>query len=299
MKCISPKYHTLHPEDPSQFYNFKKFESVPTFSNYNLVSVGSDLKLFEEYDNVVYMHYEEPNCFSIPSQERNLKANYHKIKRLISSCPFSVEYYNNLYNDDRRIYGFFPFNAENIPSDFTKKYDVFFSGHVMPDNRLVSDYVNVIEKFNNCVVAFNYGRFRGATYREKLQLNANSKISVVHNCLQLTGNGLILDEMYPGHKLFGEVKTYPYIPQPKGRTLEAAACRSIILCHYEKFKCVEWYFEPDKDFIYWYDLKDLEEKIHEILKNYDKYTYLTENAFNKLVNNWTTEHYFDKYLRNL
>jgi hypothetical protein len=72
-----------------------------------------------------------------------------------------------------------------------------------------------------------------------------------------------------------------------------------MLCHFEEFRCVEWYFEPDKDFIYWYNTDDLEEKIHEILNNYEKYTYLADNAFYKLINNWTTHHFFEKYLKNL
>jgi hypothetical protein len=298
MKCISENYHSLHPEDQMRFYNFKEFESIPTLTDYNLVSVGSNLDLFNEYNDVVYMHFEEPNCFWVPAQEHRIRSNYHKIKKIISTCPYSVEYYNNLYNDDRRIYGFLPFNVNNIPTDFTKKYDVYFTGHVFPNNYFISNYVKVIEKFNHCIVSFNYGKFCGSGYKEKLQLNANSKISVVHNCLT-NDNNTPLDEQYIGHEAFKNIKKSKFIPQPKTRSLEAAACRSIMLCHFEEFRCIEWYFEPDKDFIYWYDIDDLEEKIHEILKNYDKYTYLSDNAFNKLINNWTTNHFFEKYLKNL
>lgn len=72
-----------------------------------------------------------------------------------------------------------------------------------------------------------------------------------------------------------------------------------MLCHFEEFRFIETQFTPDKDFIYWYNFKDLEEKINEILNNYDKYTYLAENAYNTLLNNWTTYHFFERYLRNL
>jgi hypothetical protein len=225
-------------------------------------------------------------------QEKRIKDNYHKIKKLLSTCPYSIEYYNNLYNDDRRVYCHLPFNVDNIPTDFTKKYDVFFSGHVFPDNNFISGYVKIIEKFNHCIVSFNHGNFTGASYKQKIQLNANSKISVVHNCLFNQTN-------IQFEKVFKNIKDSRFIPQPKGRTLEAAACKSIMLCHFEEFRCVEWYFEPDKDFIYWYNTDDLEEKIHEILNNYEKYTYLADNAFYKLINNWTTHHFFEKYLKNL
>ncbi len=298
MKCIDEKFHSIHPQDQMQFYNFKEFEKIPTLTDYNLVSVGSNLDLFDHYNNVVYMHFEEPNCFWVPEQERRIRSNYNKIKKIISTCPYSVNYYNNLYNDDRRIYGFHPFNLKNIPTNFSKKYDVYFTGHVMLHNDFIWNYVKSIEKFNNCIVSFNYGKFKNVSYKEKLQLNAESKISVVHNCL-INTKRTPLDEQYVGHEAFKNVKNSIFIPQPKTRSLEAAACKSIMLCHFEEFRCIEWYFEPNKDFIYWYNTDDLEEKITEILKNYDKYTYLADNAFNKLINNWTTNHFFEKYLKNI
>jgi Txe/YoeB family toxin of Txe-Axe toxin-antitoxin module len=290
MKCIDEKYHSLPHYYAIDSLSFKEFECIPTKTDYTLVNVGCNLELFNHYDDIVYMHFEEPNCFWVPAQEQRIRDNYHKIKKLISTCPYSVEYYNNLYNDDRRMYGFHPFNIKNIPTDFTKKYDVFFTGHVMSD--FISNNVKSVEKFNHCIVSNNYGNFKGVSYKEKLRLNANSKISVVHNCL-INHHNMSLE------KVFKNIKNPMFIPQPKTRSLEAAACRSVMLCHFEEFRCIEWYFEPDKDFIYWYNNDDLEEKINEILKNYDKYTYLTDNAFNKLVNNWTTHHFFDKYLKNL
>lgn len=298
MKCISEKYHALHPEDGQSNHDYKRFESIPTLTNYNLVSVGPHLNFFDEYDDIVYIFSEEPNCFWVPEQERIIRKNYHKIKKIISTCPYSIEYLNNLYNDDRRMYGHLVFPEHHIPTNFIKKYDVYFTGHVFPHNHHVVGIVDTIEKFNNCIVSFNYGNFRGVSFKNKIQLNANSKISVVTNSLYETTN-LQLDEIYVGHKAFKNIKKSKLVPQPKTRTLEAAACKSIILSHFEEFRCIEWYFEPNKDFIYWYNYDDLQEKIHDILKNYEKYTYLADNAFNKLINNWTTRHFFEKYLRNL
>jgi len=290
MKVIDKKYSALHPEDPSNFLNFEDFEGIPTLTDYILSPIGASMDLFDKYENVVFMLWEEPNDFWVPSVEQTIRKNYNKIYKIISNCPRSTEYYNNLYNDDRRFYGFTPFNIKNLP------YDVFFTGHVFHD--FIGGIVNVAEKFNHCIVAFNYGIHRGATFREKIQFNANSKISIVTNCLYDT-SGFQMDENYPGHKSFQNIKKSKFIPQIKTRTLEAAACKSVMLCHFEEFKFIETQFTPDKDFIYWYNFKDLEEKINEILNNYDKYTYLAENAYNTLINNWTTYHFFEKYLRNL
>lgn len=296
MRLVDSKYMKLHPEDQCNFLNFKKFESIPTLSDYVLSPIGASIECLDDYDNIVFMLYEEPNNFWHPEMERIIRAHYPKIKKLLCGCPYSTKFFNELYGDDKREYTFFPFNIENIPTDFTKKYDVYFTGHVFHD--FIGGFVNVIEKFNNAIVSFNYGNYRGATYRDKLQINANSKISVVMNCLYET-SGIPMDEQFPKHEAFKNLKKSRFIPQLKSRTTEAAACKSIILSHFEDFRVVEMQFKENHDFIYWYNNKDLEEKIHEILNNYDKYTYLAENAYQTLINNWTTYHFFEKYLRNL
>jgi hypothetical protein len=296
VKTADKRYLALNPEDPSSFLDFDLFTKIPTLTDYTLVPIGYSLDVFNQYTNIVLMLWEEPNNFWSPQMEKTIRNNYNKIYKIISNCPRSTEYYNTLYNDDRRFYGFTPFDIKNLPSDFTKKHEVFFTGHVFSD--FIEGIVRVVEKFNHCIVSFNYGNHRGASFKEKIKFNAGSKISVVWNCLYEI-SGKPMDELYPTHKSFQNLKKSKFIPQIKTRTLEAAACKSIMLCHFEDFRFIETQFTPDKDFIYWYNFNDLEEKINEILKNYDKYTYLAENAYNTLINNWTTYHFFEKYLRNL
>lgn len=295
MKCVDSKYIAVPSEDGAQFMNWKKFESIPTLTDYILSPIGTSAEVFDKYDNIVYMLFDEPNGFWVPSQEETIFKNYNKIKKLIAGCPYTTKYYNELYGNDKRIHTFLPWDRDNIPSDFTKKYDVYFTGHVLYE--FVTGFVKVIEKFNNCIVSYNYGN-RQVGFREKLQLNGHSKISVVHNCI-FNAFGIPMDELHPKNEIFKNWKTSKFIPQFKSRTNEAAVCKSIMLAHFEEFRCIEQQFTPNVDFIYWYDNKDLEEKIHEILKNYDKYVHLAEHAHQTLLNNWTTHHFFEKYLRNL
>ncbi len=296
MKCIDEKYITLPPQDQMRFYNFREFESIPTLSNYNLVSIGSSLEFFKEYDDVVLFLFEEPNDFWVPGMEQTIKSNFHKIKKILSPCPYSVDYYNKVYNTNVRQWVFLPFNIQNIPPDAEKIYDVYFTGHVM--GKYITNVATLMQNYRNCIVAYNFGPHANVGYHEKLKLNSQSKISIVHNCL-FDSSGFNMDEKFPGHEAFKYIQKTRLTPQLKTRTVEAAACKSIILCHFEDHRVVEMMFEPDVDFIYWYTLDDLREKINSILENYDKYTYLIENAYNKVINNWTTYHFFEKYLRNL
>jgi spore maturation protein CgeB len=86
------------------------------------------------------------------------------------------------------------------------------------------------------------------------------------------------------------------MPQIKGRTFEAAFSKSIILHKFDKWNVIEDWFVPNEDFIYFTDEKDLEEKIYEILKNYDGYKYIAENAYNKAMNKYTTESFIKNYI---
>lgn len=212
MKVADKKYLALNPEDPSSHLDFEQFAKIPTLTDYTLVPIGYSLDVFNEYQNIVFMLWEEPNNFWSLSMEEVIKKNYNKIYKIISNCPRSTEYYNHLYNDDRRFYGFTSFDIKNLPSDFTKTFDVYFTGHVFHD--FIGGIVNVAEKFNHCIVSFNYGNRRGTPFKEKIKLNANSKISIVTNCLYET-SGIPMDEIYPTHKSFQNLKKSRFIPQIK------------------------------------------------------------------------------------
>jgi spore maturation protein CgeB len=71
-------------------------------------------------------------------------------------------------------------------------------------------------------------------------------------------------------------------PQFKSRIIEAAFCKTLNLIKYDEWNVIEKWFEPNKEFIYYYDKKDLEEKIKDILENYDKYSIIIENAHKKV-----------------
>jgi len=38
-------------------------------------------------------------------------------------------------------------------------------------------------------------------------------------------------------------------------------------------------------------------KVLEFFNNYDNFKFMTENAFNKAINNYTTQHFFEKFLK--
>ena len=113
--------------------------------------------------------------------------------------------------------------------------------------------------------------FRKSDQLEKLNLISKSKITIVHN---LTGN---------------------YTPQLKSRPFEAALCKSLILCKKDDWNFIEEWFVEGEDFLYYNDSNDLKLLIDNILNNYDSYSNMIENSYNKAINNYTTRKFVEKY----
>ena len=86
------------------------------------------------------------------------------------------------------------------------------------------------------------------------------------------------------------------VPQLKSRIFEAAFCRSLILCKKDNFNVIEKYFMPGEEFVY-YEEGRLVETVNKVLTNYDAYLSVIENAYNRAVKQYTTNAFFEKYLK--
>ena len=57
------------------------------------------------------------------------------------------------------------------------------------------------------------------------------------------------------------------------------------------------WFEPEQEFMYFDNEEDLDKKINFIINNYDQFDDMRNNAYNKAVNNYTTKHFVERYLK--
>jgi spore maturation protein CgeB len=52
-----------------------------------------------------------------------------------------------------------------------------------------------------------------------------------------------------------------------------------------------------EDFLYFEDEEDLKKILNHVVNNYDEFDQMRENAYNKAVNNYTTKHFVEKFLK--
>jgi spore maturation protein CgeB len=61
----------------------------------------------------------------------------------------------------------------------------------------------------------------------------------------------------------------------------------------DNWNVAERYYEPEREFIYFENAKDLKEKIEEIKDNWEDYQEITERAYQKAMN-YTTDKFVSK-----
>ena len=86
------------------------------------------------------------------------------------------------------------------------------------------------------------------------------------------------------------------VPQQKSRMFEAAFSRSLMLVKKDPWNLIEYFFNPNQDFIYFNKEEDLPKLINKILKNYNLYKPMVNNAFKKAKKNYTVDIFYKKYL---
>jgi hypothetical protein len=290
MLCFRPNGSTSnYVYDPVRYLDFSRY-NIPKNIRFSWGLYSLDQTYIEGMNNVA-MYFEEPNIFI----QMNIDYNSENFDKKLTLCKYSAELFNKNRKDSKNsIPVFFPVDIDLLKDsgwdndydfkDFSKckKRNVIYTGHI--HSNILANLTNIMNKFNDTSLNI-------PDYFSKMKEYRNSKIAIIHNLLFLNNDHLNI------WNKFEEFKGKYLIPQLKSRTFEATASQCIILCLYDEFNVIEDFFEPNVDFLYFKNETELEILIDKILKNYDDYKFLAENAYKKFMNNYTLKHFCDKYLK--
>lgn len=248
-----------YPEDPIKFWDFEKYADQASDCYFSL---GAQILFADPGTNKHWPRY----YFSTEEQDspRDITDTYFEkgIDKVFTICPVKKE---------KRQFVFLPFNPAYEPDNPPKIYDVCYAGYacIAP---FVHNIINTIKKFNYRFISFNHpdATDRNVSYKTKLNLIAQSKICICHN--HLTENSL----------------------QLKTRMFEAAWSHSLILCKKDSYGIIEQWFNSNEYVSY--ENNDLEDKIRDILKNYDKYIPMIDRAYSHVKTEYTIEKFIEKYI---
>lgn len=302
LKIIVDKNAGYKYEPIEDFFGFNNGIDILTEKK-SLLAIGADhpsvSKLVKKYQDYFKMFLipEEPNSFYQPGAVNGIYDIENTFDLIFTICKYTKEWRETYFGLDKskRIYTFIPWSLQYSYPDQEKIIPVYWTGHTI-GSELQNMIYKTIELFNGTIV--DAGRKNSVTHSEKMIINGKSKISITYCLLFVQNNCGLNVKSLPNWDKNEAFKCIDLglIPQMKTRVHEAALSKSIILHKRDEWNIIEDWYTPDEDFIYFDDEKDLLEKINEINKNYDDYKYISDNAYNKIINNYTTEHFIQKYI---
>lgn len=278
-------------EDPLYFMNFEKYENE-----------ARDCYLFmaDFYDELYSGKYDDKERVALTLEEPNFcvyqgpKVILHKkADTILTLCPYTAELFDN------RTFVFFPFSEDWIPPDHEKVIDVSYFGS-MPKAVPWESYIrNVFTKYNYRFGHYSMGNVPRCSYRDKMTMLSASKVAVVHGLCNIDPS---TKANYLNFPLGEKNKAFEHLdkgmaPQIKSRMFEAAFSQCVILCQRDYWNPIEYFFEPEKEFMYFSDEEDLSKKLDHIINHYDEFDEMRESAYNRAINNYTTKHFVQNYLK--
>lgn len=208
--------------------------------------------------------------------------------KIYSICPYTAKWLNESFEDERHEAIFYPFGDDIIPNEQEKIYDVCYFGGLHGIDHY--QCIDQIRKFNYKFISRQYYPHpysptdHNVSFSEKLDIVAKTKISVCYNLLHFRPDQQNVVRRYEGwekNEAFAYMDDNGRVPQFKQRVHESAFSKSLILCKKDYWNIIEDYYTPNEDFIYFNENSELGDLISEILNNYEDYTHIIENAYNK------------------
>ena len=256
------------------------------------VAVSDIVSNYPDYYKMYFLP-EEPQGVHCQAAYDGILAVEKNFNLIFGQCSYFNEWREKYFDSPKRIHTFTPFDEKYIFPSENKEIDVYWTG-TSKRGTFIEDMQLTVSKFNHSIV--NLRRGTTISHEEKLKLNGISKISVTYAVLFMKGEMAIRVPYFNECEAFKDYDNTGVVPQMKTRVYEAAFSKSIILHMKDPWNVIEKWFEPEKEFIYYDNEKDLEEKIHHILNNYGDYYHIAENAYNRAINNYTSVHFIDKYI---
>lgn len=290
-----------YPDGPTVKINLIKHDDLEDKSNvlfygYNSVFNEHLRSYFKNFTKKILLNLWMPTEFNGPAALTDGKTfwqpdgNYLKYFDIIYSiCPYTIKWLKEICKDNRYKYIYHPFASPkdyNGPElNYEKIYDVCYFGGMHGPYHI--EMAKIIKNYNSrisYIIPNEYTTDVGLTHHQKMQMVANSKISIVFNQCPLAEKHIQSIKSYSdwekNEAFCGVNLDIPVMPQYKCRTAEAAYGKSIILVQKDRWNIIEHFFSKD-EFIYFENINDLKEKIDFILKNYSIYTEMIEKAYKK------------------
>jgi hypothetical protein len=254
----------MYRADPSRYHDWERFQAVANdciFFNGHM----NNIKMSVDPAFPKILFFGEEQIWERDTTDHALPF----VDKILTSCSPKIT------GRQKRVSAFFPQNEELINTNISlnKQIDVVYAGYSGGEH--VRQIIESIVKYNYSWISYGDDpriTHRGVNHLEKMALISHSKISVCHG---LTGTGT---------------------PQTKTRFFESAVSKSLILCMWDNWNCIEEWYEPNVDFLYFRSQAELNLIISDVIQNFDRYIPVINSAYEKTTREYTTYKFVEKYI---
>jgi len=312
MKIIED-WSSTYGDTINHYWDFESFSQDDGKNVFflGLTTSSDDYKeKYKNYQNRMFFNTEHPCAFydtdtQIIIRSANLDSYYTKI---FTQDPYTANWLNELQEKDTFIPIFTtPTNRKHIVQEKQEKeHDVLYWGGV--HSQVHIDIMDAIKDFKYNFLSLgpaHWGIYHEPSARLVTHQNAprpqmwdlirKTKINIMSNLLFLRPDQVARIkkiEEWQKNEAFSHLDA-GIAPQIKTRPFESAINRCLMLVKRDPWNVIEYWFEPDKEFVYYDNEEDLPEVINEILSNWQDYEQIVENAFDKAINNYTIDHFIE------
>lgn len=280
-----------YPDGPTVRINLTRLstDNTDTVLFYGYQSVFND-RLRDEHVNYkrkILLNLWQPTEYCMPGQFVDLSTPYipdgklyDYFDEIYSICPYTIDFQQQFTGHDKYKLIWHPFAAPEDyggqPLNYDKVTEVCYFGGI--HGSFHHAMAKVLQQFNHriCYVqSMPYVTDVNLTHHAKMQLAANSKVTVVYNQCGLNHKNIdtirSTSNWDQNEAFAGLTYDNPIICQLKCRLFEALYCKNVILVKRDRWNIVERFLSPDA-FIYFEDEIDLAEKIKFVLTNYSQFS---------------------------
>lgn len=292
---VVPNIFTPH-FDPIRNLDFSFSQDDPRSSDIRLYLSPTEQNIFDDKMKNYSLDLETPNRW-INHDNRKFAFEQEKLcEKIFCLCPFFAKKRNETLGTQKYKEVFFPFSKNKIPINKEKNFDLIYISNSNPP------WIHELRKlkdFKICILGATnpLSTHSSPTYESKIDLISRSKVCIVHNeyYLRPSHNNILDNE-----KEFEELKKYIEVrnfktTQHKSRVMDAAFCRSMMLCKKDEFNIIENIFKEKNNFLYFDDFNIID-TILETINNYSKYKEMVDTTFDFALNNYTTEQFYNKFI---
>jgi len=270
-------------------YSTEDYNAV-LFYGYN-ATINQNLQdQFADYERRILFNNWAPCEFAQPKADDDTF-----FTEIYSICPYTSDWLNTTRGNNRYRPIFYPYNKRIVPEVQDKKYDVIYHGGIHGQEHV--ECINTIKKFNYryCTMDHHINLHTQAAlllatninlnFQQKVNLVAQSKVSVCYNLVHVNPEhipNIKSHSKWDENTAFSEVGRWNVMPQFKTRIHEAAISKTLNLVLRDKWNIIEEYYEPEKEFVYFDNASDLENKISDAVNYWEEHQEITENAFKKV-----------------